>query len=107
MQWGENRERGFLITIPPDARGGVLEDASPELAGGCSVVHFLFQEWLGGGGGQGVGLLPWGPCYCIAGRMPGKNQSMVIARLLTILSSPGLDSLLEEFTNSTTDCSGS
>ena len=104
---GENREMGFLITIPLDAQGGILEDASPEPAGGCSAVRFLFQEWPGGGGGQGVGLLPWGPCCCAAGRMPGRNQSMVIARLLTILSSPRLDSFPEEFTNSATDCSGS
>ena len=103
---GENREMGFLITIPLDAQGGILEDASPEPAGGCSAVRFLFQEWPGGGGGQGVGLLPWGPCCCAAGRMPGRNQSMVIARLLTILSSSGLDFFPEEFTNSTTDCSG-
>ena len=37
--------------IPPDTRGGgVLEGASPETLGCCSVVQCLFQERLGGGG---------------------------------------------------------
>ena len=72
--------------------------ASPELAGGCSVVRCLFQEQLGAGGG-GVESLPLGSCYCEAGRALGTKRPMVIIRLVTI-SSPGSDSAPKELADS-------
>ena len=48
---------GSRSGIPLDTRGGVLEGASPEPVGSCSVVRCLFQERPGGAGG-GVGSLP-------------------------------------------------
>ena len=53
LTWAVSRASlvGSRIVIPPNTRGrGILEGASPETLGGCSVVRCLFREWLGGGG---------------------------------------------------------
>ena len=89
------------MVILLEARGGVLDGVSLKPAMGCSVMHCLFREWLGGFGGGGVRFLPWG-LYCRAtDRAPGTNWSIVSARLVTISSSSKLDSASEECTDST------
>ena len=86
------------MVIPPNAQGGILEGTSLGPAGGCSAMHCLFRGQSRGEGG-GVGFLPWGSYYCIAKQASGRKQSIVIALLLTISSSPVLDSAPKEFTD--------
>lgn len=47
-----------------------------------------------------MGSLPLGSYCCVAGRAPGIKRPMFIAHLVTISSSPGLDSASEELTDS-------
>ena len=86
------------MVIPPNAQGGILEGTSLGPAGGCSAMHCLFRGQSRGGGG-GVGFLPWGSYCCIARQVSGRKRSIVIALLLTISSSPVLDSASKEFTD--------
>ena len=86
------------MVSPLEAQGGVLDGASLAPAAGCSVVHCLFRERLGGGGG-GFGSPPWGSCCWATCRVLGINRLTVNAHLVTI-SVPELDLALEECTES-------
>ena len=46
---------GFQMIRFPDGWGGVLAGASPEPAGDCSDVHYLFRMQVAGGAGGGGG----------------------------------------------------
>jgi len=96
---GPNIATRLTNSDPPRHSRGSSWRCIPRAAGGCSTVRCLFWKRSGGRGG-GVGFLLYGYCCCVVGQAPGTKRSIVIARLVTISSSPGSDSAPEEFTDS-------